>query len=199
MKYILSTLLILVFTSSFSQQKLYSDSAYKKVAPYVDLQEAVADTGNVTKLILKKKKYTKIPSEIFNMIELEYLDLSKNKIDTLPADLGKLKNLRVLILGKNKLSVIPLELYQLEKLKILDLSSNDISELPEGLSKLKALEELNLWNTSVDKLPEDIMHNDALKLVDMRGILLNYEAQEEVYELLPNVKVYMSPPCNCSF
>ncbi|MAS51576.1 MAG: hypothetical protein CMD20_00080 [Flavobacteriales bacterium] len=194
---------VLVFFAFISinvfSQKLYSDSAYKHVAPYLKLSDAIADTGNVEKLILKKKKLTSIPKEVFNMTELEYLDLSKNKIDSIPKEIVNLKNLRVLILAKNKITKIPIELYSLKKLKILDVSSNDISKLPRGIKELSRLEELNLWNTSVDDLPFDIDSIKTLRVIDMRGILLNFEMQEELLELLPKVKLYLSPPCNCSF
>ena len=180
-------------------QKLFSDSAYKNVVPYIKLTEAISDTGNVTKLILKKKKFTSIPKEIFKMTELEYLDLSKNKIDSIPKEIVNLKNLRVLIISKNKIKKVPKELYTLKKLKILDVSSNDISKLPKGIKGLSKLEELNLWNTSVDNLPFDIDEVKTLKVVDMRGILLNFEMQEDLIELLPKVKIYLNPPCNCSF
>ena len=64
---------------------------------------------------------------------------------------------------------------------------------------MSRLEELNLWNTSVDNLPFDIDDIKTLKVIDMRGILLNFEMQEELLELLPKVKLYLSPPCNCTF
>tara|TARA_Y100000589_G_scaffold262387_1_gene252661 strand:- start:286 stop:882 length:597 start_codon:yes stop_codon:yes gene_type:complete len=189
---------LFVSLNTFSQ-KLYSDSAYKRVVPYNNLFDAISDTGSVIKLILKKKKLLSFPREIFNMIELEYLDLSKNKIDSIPEEIENLKNLRVLILSKNKLKKIPAELYKLKKLKILDLSSNDISKLPKGIKDLNQLEELNLWNTSVDNLPIDIDKVNTLRLVDMRGVLLSFEIQEELLETLPKVKLFLSPPCNCSF
>ena len=45
----------------------------------------------------------------------------------------------------------------------------------------------------------DIDEVKTLKVIDMRGILLNFEMQEELLELLPKVKLYLSPPCNCTF
>jgi len=192
-------IIFLFFSVNIFSQKLYSDSAYKRIAPCVKMSEAIADSGGVTKLILKKKKLISIPREIFKMTELEYLDLSKNKSDSIPKEIANLKNLRVLILSKNKVKKIPVELYGLKKLKILDLSSNDISKLPKGIKGLLQLEELNLWNTSIDNLPYDIDEVKTLKVIDMRGILLNFEMQEELLELLPKVKLYLSPPCNCTF
>lgn len=198
MKYIIIIASLLISFGA-NAQKLYSDSAYKNVVPHVKLAEAIEDTGNVEKLILKKQRFTSFPKEILQMRELEYLDLSRNKIDSIPAAISNLKNLRVLIISRNKLKSIPKEIYSLKKLKILDISANDISELPQGVEGLVKLEELNLWNTSVDELPMDIDEIKTLKVVDMRGVLLNYDSQDALFELLPNIKLYTSPPCNCSF
>lgn len=198
MKHSIAIYFILFSINVFSQ-KLYSDSAYKTVTPYVKLSDAISDTGEVTKLILKKKKLTSIPKEIFQMIELEYLDLSKNKIDSISREIINLKNLRVLILAKNKINKIPIELYHLKELKFLDVSSNDISIFPKGIKGLSKLEELNLWNTNIDNLPFDIDEVSTLRVIDIRGVLLSFETQEELLDLLPKVKLYLSPPCNCGF
>ncbi len=191
--------IFLIFSIDGISQKLYSDSAFKNIKAHVKLFEAVADTNKVIKLILKKKRLTSIPKEIFTLQDLEYLDLSKNKLDSIPNDIVKLKKLKVLILSRNQIKKISKEIYKLTELKILNISSNDITKLPKGIRTLSKLEELNIWNTSVDNLPNDIEKIKTLKVVDMRGILLNYETQEELFDLLPNVKLYMSPPCNCSF
>jgi Leucine-rich repeat (LRR) protein len=128
-------LFFLCFSVNTFSQNLYSDSAYKRIAPYIKISDALADSGVVTKLVLKKNKLVSIPEEIFKMTELEYLDLSKNKIDSIPKEIGELKNLRVLIISKNKVKKIPIELYGLKNLKILDLSSNDI-KITKGYKKL---------------------------------------------------------------
>ena len=192
-------LFILVLSGSLVNAQFYSDSAYKDVTAYVELENAITDTGSVKKLILKRKKYTSIPKEVFNMVEFEYLDLSKNKIDSISPKIGGLKNLEVLILSRNKFTKLPPELYELENLKVLNLSANNLDSLPSNIDKLKEIEELNLWNSGVSKLPTGIEHIKTLKLVDMRGVLLNYSEQEELFDLLPNVKLYLSPPCNCGF
>lgn len=196
---LLNLLILFVFTLNGISQELYSDSAFKDVKASVNLLVAKTDTNKIIKLVLKKKRLTSIPEQIFTFQDLEYLDLSKNKLDSIPNDIVKLKNLKVLILSRNQLKEIPKELYKLKNLKILNISSNDIIKLPKGISGLSQLEELNIWNTSIDNLPNDIDKIKSLKVVDMRGILLNYETQEELFDLLPNVKLYTSPPCNCSF
>jgi Leucine-rich repeat (LRR) protein len=195
----LNLLILLLVTLNGISQELYSDSAFKDIKAPANLVEAKMDTNKVIKIILKKKRLTSIPKEIFTFKDLEYLDLSKNKLDSIPKDIVKLKKLRVLILSRNNLKEISKEIYKLTNLKILNISSNDITVLPKGISSLFQLEELNIWNTSINNLPNDIEKIKPLKVVDMRGILLNYETQEDLFELLPGVKLYMSPPCNCSF
>ena len=180
-------------------QKLYSDTAYKNVKSFVKIEDAIVNPDSVIKLILRKQKLTTIPREIFSFKNLEYLDLSKNKLDSIPLEITQLKKLKVLLLARNQIKVVPPEIYLLTDLKILNMSSNDITILPKGIRALSQLEELDIWNTSVGDLPNDIEKIKSLRVVDMRGILLNYERQEELFELLPDVKLYMSPPCNCSF
>jgi|SaaInlV_125m_DNA_1040241.scaffolds.fasta_scaffold00184_15 Leucine-rich repeat (LRR) protein len=192
-------LILFLFVSQVGVSQLYSDSAYKKVAVYNDLQDALVDSGSVKKLILKRDKLTIFPMDILKLTELEYLDLSSNKIDSLPTEINQLKNLRVLILTRNSLLKFPKEIFELQYLKVLKIGGNEFETIPRGIDSLKVIEEIDLWNTSINDLPFGIENIKSLKRLDLRGILLNYEKQEEIFELLPNVKVYLSPACNCGF
>lgn len=195
-------LVILLLVASLAPVKAqqYGDSLYHRTAPITDLEDAKLDTGNVIKLVLKRNKYTSIPKEIFDFTELEYLDLSKNKIDTISLEISKLTNLRVLNLSKNKITHIPSAIYQLKNLESLIIGGNEFSVLPKGIDSLQKLVEISLWNTNVDVLPFGIEKIKTLKVVDMRGILMNPPQQDEIYDVLPeNIKIYLSPPCNCSF
>ena len=192
-------LILFLFASQVGVSQLYSDSAYKKVIVHNDLQEALVDSLSVKKLILKRDKLTIFPMDILKLTELEYLDLSSNKLDSLPPEINQLKNLRVLILTRNSFLRFPKEIFELQYLKILKIGGNEFETIPRGIDSLKVIEEIDLWNTSINDLPLGIENVTSLKRLDLRGILLNYEKQEEIFELLPKVKVYMSPACNCGF
>lgn len=199
MKNLLFVFALLTVTLA-SKAQHYGDSLYQRLAPITNLEDAQLDTGNVIKLVLKRNKFTSIPASIFNFTEIEYLDLSKNRIDTISDDIAKLTNLRVLNLSKNKITTIPPAIYKLKKLESLIIGGNEFSILPSGIDSLQSLVEISLWNTNVDILPFGIEKIKTLRVIDMRGILMNPPQQDEIYDLLPeDIKIYLSPPCNCSF
>jgi hypothetical protein len=39
------------FSVNVFSQNIYSDSAYKRIAPYIKIHEAIADSGEVVKLV----------------------------------------------------------------------------------------------------------------------------------------------------
>lgn len=192
-------LILFFFISQVAISQLYSDSAYKNVTVHNNLQEALIDSGSVRKLILKREKLTVFPMDILKLTELEYLDLSSNKLDSIPPEINQLKNLRVLILTRNSLLKFPKEIFALKYLKVLKIGGNEFETIPRGIDSLKVIEEIDFWNTSISDLPLGIENVKSLKRLDLRGILLNYEKQADIFELLPKVKVYMSPACNCGF
>ena len=96
-------------------------------------------------------------------------------------------------------SVPTKEIFDLQYLKVLKIGGNEFETIPRGIDSLKVIEEIDLWNTSINDLPLGIESVKSLKRLDLRGILLNYEKQAEIFELLPKVQVYMSPACNCGF
>ena len=63
----------------------------------------------------------------------------------------------------------------------------------------RAQEILDLWNTNVTNLPEQITRLEKLKEIDLRGISMNPTQQQQILDLLPNVKILLSAPCNCGF
>lgn len=192
------TLFILLFTIA-TQAQLLSEADLKDRAPFTSLAEAKKDSLGVVKLILKKKRLKSIPDAIWSMTNLQYLDLSRNKIDSIPPQIKNLKNLQVLILSKNKISELPEEFYQLKNLKIIRIGSNDVGYLSKQVRNFTELKELDLWNTNIGELPFELSQLKKLELLDLRGILLNVEKQEDILEMFSEVKVLLSPPCNCSF
>lgn len=194
----LLTLLIILFTLA-SNAQLLSEDELKNQPSFTSLEEAKNDSLGVVKLVLRKKRLKSIPKEIWSMTNLQYLDLSKNKIDSIPPQIKNLTKLQVIILSKNKISELPEEFYQLKNLKIIRIGSNDVGYLSKQVSNFTELKELDLWNTNVGTLPFELSQLKKLELLDLRGILLNVERQEDILEMFSEVKVLLSPPCNCSF
>lgn len=166
---------------------------------YTDLIEAMKAPEKVTKLVLRKQKYKEFPKEIWSFPNLQYLDLSKNQITDFPDSLGQLKSLQVLHLSKNKIEGLPRELGDLSNLTILDINQNELTMLPPQIGKLKKLKYLDLWGNSISIFPDELKEiSDNLKVMDIRVILINYDAQDRIRKLLPKTTIYMDAPCHCN-
>lgn len=196
-KYYASLLLafaIITFKSYAQNNELLDIKSLIELKPEESLSKVSAQT---IKLSLKKQKLKSIPAEVYDLVNLQYLDLSKNNIDSISPQIKNLKNLQVLYLNKNKIYSIPSELYELTNLKIISLNSNEINYISPSIQKLLQLEILDLWNTNVTSLPEQITRLEKLKEIDLRGITMNPTQQQQILDLLPNVKILLSAPCNC--
>ena len=89
----------------------------------------------------------RIPAELGNMINLEYLGIWGNQLTgIIPPELGQLTNLRSLVLGANKLTgPIPSALGDLPNLQELYLWGNELTgPIPASLSSLTNLKDLRL-------------------------------------------------------
>lgn len=190
---------IMFFVFLWTSVEARKEGLLDSIPVYKDLQEALKNPDDVVQLVLKKKKYTSIPSEIWSFKNLEYLDLSKNKLDSVPVEIKSLKKLKVLKLAKNDFSSMPNVLYELKNLEILVISDNEIAFLSPAIQKMKSLKYLDLYRNNIYMVPEEMSQMKSLVKMDLRGISLNVNQQAGVREVLPNVKVYFSPPCNCNF
>ena len=178
---------------------LLDSTTLDTMAGYTDLTEALKNPEKVTKLTLRKMHLKAFPAEIWKFPNLQYLDLSKNQITEFPDSLGQLKYLQVLHLSKNKIEALPRELGDLQNLVILDINNNELTMLPPQIGKLKKLQYLDLWNNSISTFPEELKDiSGNLKVLDLRVILINYDAQDRIHKLLPKTTIYMDAPCHCN-
>jgi Leucine-rich repeat (LRR) protein len=84
--------------------------------------------------------------------------------------------LRYVYLGDNLIPDIPIDIDHLGNLEWLGLWSNLIRNFPASLSSIQPLQTL------------DLLHND-----------MTYLEQTWLRELLPDVVLELSEPCNCTF
>lgn len=197
--YVLVSALMIPLQSAAQEDGSESVVAYKRPAYKVfkSLKEASSQPDSVFILDLRGKKLTSFPEEIFRFPNLIALDLSKNKITELPAAIGKLQSLEELNLASNKLRTLPAEIGELKNLKILSLNRNLITELPASVGQMNSLQTLELWDNELSTLPDEIRNLTQLRTVELRGILFTDEQQKHFRELLPGVRLYMSPACDC--
>jgi internalin A len=112
-----------------------------------------------------------LPSEIGQLINIEYLYLRDNRLAKLPNEIGQLTNLRYLDLSGNQLTTLPNEIGQLTNLMTLDLRDNQlaIEMLPSSLSYLINKRSLQIWFPS----SLQIFNNDDRRYLDLSNYQLS--------------------------
>jgi len=130
----------------------------------------------VKRINLGYSALSKIPSEIFDILNAEELSIENNRFKKLGPEIGRLKNLRKINLSWNKLKAIPEGLQKLENLQELDLSSNKLkkkSKAWRAILGLKGLKSLNLTSNSLGNPPEDLSGLSRLESLDLSDVALN--------------------------
>tara|TARA_B100000809_G_C15125994_1_gene526236 strand:+ start:1820 stop:2434 length:615 start_codon:yes stop_codon:yes gene_type:complete len=196
---ILVSLLLIAFTISTKAQLL--DSIAFDTVPIYNLQQALKqDPLKVYKISLKKMKLSKLPTEILEFKNLQYLDIQKNKFKTFPTNIATFKYLQELNISTNKIELITKELGQLVHLKEFTANSNHIVSLPKEIKYLKKLKYIDIWGNDIGSLPYEIRElEDNLIEIDMRVILMSKEENNKIKALLPKTKIRFSKSCNCAF
>ncbi|XP_063987510.1 leucine-rich repeat serine/threonine-protein kinase 1 [Diachasmimorpha longicaudata] len=105
----------------------------------------------ITRIDISHNSITTIPSMIFYLQSLKYLNMAQNKIDTLTEKLETDKRPRD---GRDKLSPVLEEMY---------LQDNRLEKLPEFLMILPALEILDVSNNKLQRLPDNLWRAPKLK------------------------------------
>lgn len=80
-----------------------------------------------------------IPSSIFQMKNLQYLNLNNKNLVEFPEDICELKSLKVLLLNGNRFNQIPECLFELNQLETVTLFGCYLDSIPHGFSKLSNL------------------------------------------------------------
>lgn len=195
--------LILLLTSyiAFGQSTsiLLDSLSLANTPSFTNLDSALKHPDKVYKLILRKKKYKTFPTEIFQFKNLQYLDISKNNIKEIPEQIQELSLLQYFACSQCKLSKIPKSIGKLKHLYYLNLNQNNIDSIPSEIGELSKLQILDLWDNNLSYFPYSLSYLKSLKLMDLRSILLNRDQQNYIQSLLPNTKIYFSPPCSCSW
>ncbi|KAJ8923742.1 hypothetical protein NQ315_010323 [Exocentrus adspersus] len=113
-------------------------------------------------------KLKDLSPQLFQCIDLRYLNVSDNEIGTMPPLISKLTNLQVLIFSKNVLDGVHPNLDKLNKLTILDLSMNDLGKVPDAVMSLINLQQLCLNDTGIDFVPANIGRLSNLRVLELR-------------------------------
>lgn len=117
--------------------------------------------GSITRIDISHNALTWLPSEIFSMCSLLYLNAAQNKIEHLPSPAECSYNSPVLeeiYLQDNSLEEILPEIFRLPSLVTLDISNNKLQKFPFDIWKAPKLRELNIAFNLLKDLPtsEDV-------------------------------------------
>jgi Leucine-rich repeat (LRR) protein len=203
MKKLLFSILLLLFASAAKAQSgspaLLDSLTLDTMPAFTSLSDALKQPDKVVKLVLRKQKLDSFPEAIYQFKNLQYLDLSRNNIREIPDSISRLKNLQVLHLSRNNIEYIPRTIGDLSELRILNINQNELYVIPPQIGRLKKLQVLDLWSNNITVFPDELKDiSGNLKVLDLRTILINRETQERIKAMLPQTKVYFSPPCKCN-
>lgn len=148
---IITTVTFLIMFESYAQSK--TDELPFKI--FNSIEEAISSEKPVFGLSLVNKGLEKVPSEVYKMTELKYLNLSANKLELIPDSIRVLKNLEKLVWGCNGLNEVNETVSELKNLRGLFLFENNLSTLPKALSQLPMLENLVLYGNPFTRAEYD--------------------------------------------
>lgn len=197
MRGLTNVLTLLLGTLVLQPQLLAQSVEFRDEPLYTDLKIALEYPGKVTRLALTRKKYKRIPKEVFEFPNLKELDLSRNKITSIPPEIAQLKKLRVLNLERNAIESLPKELGDLNKLETLNLRKNDIYQIPDAIIQLNRLSHLCLSSNPIFKLPAKITGMVQLVELDIRSTDLHPETIKSLQDALPATRILWDSDCNC--
>ncbi|KAJ8980694.1 hypothetical protein NQ317_010597 [Molorchus minor] len=130
--------------------------------------EVYTNSPTLEVLHLEGNKLKDLSPQLFQCIDLRYLNVSDNEIRNMPPLISKLTNLQVLIFSKNVLDGVHSNLDKLSKLTMLDLSMNDLGKVPDSIMSLINLQQLCLNDTGIDFVPANIGRLSNLRVLELR-------------------------------
>lgn len=194
---LLLIIISLLVVSTVQAQNWTLEALETEIYQYETLEEALAAPKDSVYSLKLKDRLKKIPPEVFQFSNLQWLDLSGNRLKEIPSEIGLLKNLKKLILERNKIEALPPEIGQLEDLRELVINRNELETLPEEVGNLKKLRYIDMWSNNITGLPQSMDQMYSLEEVDLRVIVFTEQEQENIKAVLQNVNLKMDKHCNC--
>ena len=169
---------------------------------YEDVEHAMAAQNQgerVLALDLSRQRLRSLPEELQNLQNLRYLLLNKNRLQTLPSWLVNMGNLEALIADHNRFSEFPEVLLDMTHIAQLSLGENYLRGIPLDIDKMRGLQILSLWGNVLASFPASLGNLKRLTILDLLHNEMTVDEQSYLKELLPNVEINFSEPCNCEF
>ncbi|KAH0560147.1 leucine-rich repeat serine/threonine-protein kinase 1 [Cotesia glomerata] len=138
----------------------------------------------ITRIDISHNSITTVPSLIFYLQSLKYLNMAQNKIDNLVAEPSNPRDklcpvLEEIYLQDNRLETLPNFLMNLPALEIMDVSNNKLQCLPDNLWQAPKLKELNASFNLLRDLPSQVSQNISRR-VQRDDILSNSPSSRSI-------------------
>ncbi len=98
-----------------------------------------------------------IPSELWNLGNLEVLNIVNCGLKELTEMIGSLTLLKELYIGGNQLKIIPKSIQALNNLSVLYILEDGLLSIPEEIGNLRNLKELSITTKFIKNLPQSII------------------------------------------
>lgn len=118
-------------------------------------------------LFLNENKITRIPDEIAELDNVEFLYLEHNKLSSLPSALAKMDALEGMYFTDNRFTEIPAFVINMTRLKKLQFSQNEITVLPPEIGNLIELRHFNMANNRITAIPDTVSKFYKLRVCDL--------------------------------
>ena len=164
-----------------------------------EAQIAMSNGELVLAIDLSRNKLKSLPEELQEFEDLRYLLLNRNRLRQLPDWLPELGQLHALILDHNRFDDFPEVLLSMPQLQQLSIGENYLRGIPIDIDHMQGLQYLSLWGNVLASFPASLGNLPDLKVLDLLHNEMTVDEQELLKELMPEVQLNMSQPCNCKF
>jgi Leucine-rich repeat (LRR) protein len=106
----------------------------------------VFSLDQLKELNLSKLRLQKLPEEIGNLVDLEFLSLFCNQIDSLPSSISNLQKLEVFNAGNNPRIFVPENFSELKNMKRMYWVGNQWKQLPKAIESMDFVQDCYLTN-----------------------------------------------------
>ena len=169
---------------------------------YEDVESAIAAQSQgerVLALDLSRQRLRALPERLQELDDLTYLLLNKNRLQSLPSWLANMGSVEALVADHNRFNEFPSVLLEMPQIAQLSLGENYLRGIPLDIDKMKGLQILSLWGNVLASFPASLGDLSRLTILDLLHNEMTMDEQSFLKELLPNVEINMSEPCNCEF
>ncbi|XP_066288304.1 uncharacterized protein [Branchiostoma lanceolatum] len=151
--------------------------------------------NNRLRLDLSNMGLTSIPTEVFDIIDLEVLNVSNNQLSSIPEAIGRLRKLYRLDADNNLLTSLPRAMVSLQRLRHLYIHDNTLTEVPPVVCSLSNLEVLSVARNPIRRLPDEITQLTKITTLDIHSCQFD-EFPRQVLQLKTMMKLYAG---DCKF